>query len=280
MRQQDDTLTTTDETPAPPADTRSKVHQIAELLRGDDGDAGDGAPDETGDEGAPEGGEPETEKRAPKTLAALAETLGVSIDDLYAIEFRDGAEGKGKAHTLGQLKDLLAKETDYTSRELAFQERKVAGENELLRARNELQYVLASLPKGSVPKTVLERAAAEHERVAKLEERRTLDAIPEWKDAAAREKDMDGMAAYIQQYGFGPGDLDRIADHRWRKMIRDSWQRAERVRVALEKVTQEKPKPPGKPAGRSAPQRSAPVGRNAPMTQKVAAISKLLREGK
>jgi len=276
MDKQSDTLETTEPVAA---ESPNKIQRIAALLRGEpdvggDADAGAGSGDDP-----PDGsGEPETEKpAAPKNIGDLAETLGVGIDELYAIEFRDGTEGKGKAHTLGELKDLLAKETDYTGRELAFAERKVSEENELLRARQELQYILSNLPKGSVSKALQQSAAVELERVSTLEEKRTLHAIPEWKNTAAREKDLDGMAAFIQQYGFGPGDMDRVIDHRWRKMIRDSWTRAERVRSALEKVQEEKPKPAGKPAGTGARPARVTVGPSSSRQDKVAAISQLLR---
>jgi len=263
-----------------PADTRSKVEQIAALLRGDNPGAGDGDGEQAG-EGNPAGdGAGDGKKPTPKTLIGLAETLGVDVADLYAVELRDGTEGTGKVRTLGELKDLAAKDTDYTARELAFAEQKVRDENEILRARNELQHIFASMPKGTIPKAVLERAASEVERVAKLEDGRTLAAIPEWKNPETRAKDEQGMSAFLQQYGFGPGDLGRMVDHRLRKMVRDSWQRSERVRIALEKVTQEKPKAPGKPAGRAPAPQSSRVKLGSSTSVKVAAISKLLREGK
>lgn len=270
--------------PRRPLSKKQRTSKIAELLAGADGedsdgdDTGDGDGDDDTGDGTPDGDGSETNNTAPKTLAELAETLGVKVEDLYAVEFRDGAEGKGKPHTLGELKDLLAKDTDHDARELEFLERKTKTENELLRAKQDLSYILQRIPKQHLTAEMATKARAERERIERVESQRTLEEIPEWADEATRESERDAMSAHIQQYGFGPADLDRIIDHRMVKMIRDSWQRSERVRKALEKVKEGNKAAPSKRTAGGPAKRGAPnqVTASSPKKQKVAAIAQLL----
>lgn len=261
---------------------------IADLLRAGDDDedsstarvGDDASGNDADDDESAAGGDQETgKKRAPGDFDDLAETLGVEASDLWGTTFRDAA---GKTQTLGALKDLLAKDTDLETREHQFAERKVAAENELLRAQQDLNFIVSLLPEGSVKKQLRDRAATERERVRKAEETRMLEVTPEWKNAAVRDKEMDGMSGYLESYGFNRADLDRITDHRLMKMVRDSWQRAERVARALAKVEEKgKGKGVGKqPAKKSTSARREPsVDWRSPKKVKLATVTDLLVNG-
>jgi hypothetical protein len=257
-----------------------KVAAVAELLRDgfDDDDAGDGADElEAGDEPGDAGQETGNEPRA-QTLDAIAETLGVDVADLWDAEFRDSA---GKTHKLGALKDLLQANTDHDARELEFAERKSADENDLMRQRQELDYILRSLPKAAVTPELTTRAKAERDRVLKLEAERIAAAIPEWRNAETRRTERTAIGEWMRQYGFGAGDLERMFDHRMQKLLRDSWQRQERVNKALAKVKEQRGAP-SRPARAQNGQRRAKaptIGPNATRTEKVSAVAHLLRSG-
>lgn len=61
------------------------------------------------------------------------------------------------------------------------------------------------------------------------------------------------MAEHLKQYGYPVNHLERIADHRQLKYIRDNWQREQRIRQALAKVKAGKPAPTpqSKPASKA-----------------------------
>lgn len=239
-----------------------------------DGDAGENAESKAGAAG--DGGSETSKGTVPKNLAALAERLGVKVEELYEIEYSEAAGDGSRSRKLGELKDVLAKTDDLDAEELKFHEKRVKSENEVLRAREELAYVLEHLPKSQVTESLKQRAAAERDRVEKVERARTLRAIPEWTDEETEQADKDGMAEFMAGYGFHTTDVDRVNDHRLLKLLRDSWQRAERVRIALEKMT-EQTAGGAKPAASSASARPNSNG-SAPRGNKAEAKKSLRRE--
>ena len=76
-----------------------------------------------------------------------------------------------------------------------------------------------------------------------VEQSRTLDAIPSWKDETVRTADIKGMAAFMETFGFPATHLGSITDHRMFLFIRDSYQREQRISKALAKVRAGKPNP-------------------------------------
>jgi hypothetical protein len=263
-----------------------RVSAIAELMRegaeeeSDDDRSGDVAADEEAADEADADGEPETEKkRRPQDFDEIAETLGVEVADLWSTAFRDAS---GKKRTLGELKDLLAKDTDLETREHQFNERKVATENQLLRARQDLDFIVSQMPEGSLKKSIVSRAQAERERDRVIGEARTLEVIPEWRNETVRDKDRAALSAYLEEYGFDSAALDRVTDFRLVKLLRDSWQRAERVKKALERVEERgKNKGVGKPPAKRAasPRRASAVDWTSPKKAKLAAVTDLLVKG-
>lgn len=217
---------------------KSRLEHIAALL-------GEGAPAEEAD--AEESSAPDDEGKAaerhekakpPKALKELAERLSLKPEDLYAIEV---PMSDGKTKTLGQLKDLAAKEGDLSVRELAIEESRTRKEGDLLRAQAELRELVEALPKDALKPEVLNAVRQKHEAVLTRERTRTLEAIPEWRDEAKRTEDEAGMIEHLKGYGFPASYLKSIFDSRALKYIRENWQRETRIRKALEQVQEVKP---------------------------------------
>lgn len=248
----------------PPARGSAPVTAIGELLRGGLADQfPDANPETDSDDNTPAGVDADAvekpRKPAPKNLDELAERLGVEVDELYELEIKTG--GEGRTFKLGALKDSAAAESDLDARALQFEQDSVERENALLREREELNFVLSQLPQTTQLKQLRERAAAEVTKRAKAQDARILETLPEWKDKAARERDLDGMNEFIQEYGYGPADIDRIRDHRLLKLVRDAWKKSVAVKAALEKVKNgTQGAPPA--SGRRPPQPPAPNSRS------------------
>lgn len=199
----------------------------------------------------------------PRTLKALAELAKLEVSDLYELEIpleAANGESEGKTVTLGQLKDSMAKQGDLETETAAFEERRTKSENELLRARQQLQEIVASLPQGSIKPEVIARMNAETEQYRKAETERLAEAIPEWDDDARRESDRAMILEHMGEYGYSAPAFDGIIDHRMVKYVRDNALRWKRMNEALKKVEERKPKPPAsasKPATSTKPKPGA-----------------------
>lgn len=254
-----DTSPETVETPEQTETPEPELKNLADLLAAEEKPEESGSPETGTEEGKP-GESPE--KGKPKTLKALAETLKLEDKDLYAIEVPMAKDGETR--TLGELKDLAAKQDQFTLRELEFEEERQRKEGELIRSQNELRELMASLPEGAVKPEVLEKVRAKHEATLKLERERTLEAIPEWKDEEKRTEDIKGMVEHLKSYGFPESYLKTVFNHRTMKYIRDNWLREQRIRKALEQVKSATPgkTSTGKPAGKAPkkPSKAIPKG--------------------
>lgn len=71
--------------------------------------------------------------------------------------------------------------------------------------------------------------------------------LPEWKDPAARTRELDEMAAYLRQQGVSEEDMETFMDHRVYLIARKAWlaekQQAARVAAKDKQVKQPPPKP-------------------------------------
>lgn len=196
---------------------------------------------------------------APTKFNDLAGKLGIELDDLYKLEVSQAEDGK--VITVETLKDYYAEQADYSMREIEFEERKTQSESEIMQAQEEIRELMAALPEKAIKPEVLQKVRAKHEAQATLERRRTLEVIPDWQDAKIRTADLEGMSEHMKQYGYPVNHLERIADHRQIKYIRDNWQREQRIRKALAAVQSGKPNPTTKQKpGKKAPNKSPLVG--------------------
>ncbi len=217
------------------------IESLGEMLAMDEpGDA-------PGDDDAGASGEDSGSDDAPTKFNDLAGKLGIELDDLYKLEVSQAEDGTPV--TVENLKDHYAKQADLSLREIEFEERRTKTEADLMQAQEELRELMAALPEKAVQPEVLQKIKAKHEAQMTLERQRTLEVIPEWQDDKTRTADMEGMAEHLQQYGYPVNHLERVADHRQIKYIRDNWLREQRIRKALAAVKAGKPNPtkPSKP---------------------------------
>jgi len=203
--------------------------------------------------GGPEGAEGGSQEQGTITkFNDLAGQLGLELDDLYGLEVSQAEDGTPV--TIENLKDHYAKQDDLALREIEFEERKTKSEADMLQAQEELREIMQALPEKAIAPEVMQKIRDKHAAQMKLERERTLQVIPEWVDADTRKADMEGMSDHLKQYGYPVDHLERVADHRQVKYIRDNYLREQRIRKALAAVKAGKPDP----STRSKPARKAP----------------------
>lgn len=279
--------TTPETATATSAETRkaseSELSQIAKLLAGDDGDQDDQAAESASqdDQAADvEDSEPKPEtapKGKPKNLNELAETLGVKVADLYALEIP--SSGDGESRTLGELKDAIADRDIFEVDRLAWEETRQAKESEFLRSAQELNDLVAMLPRSAISKELIQAVQDKRAQTLAREERLTLAAIPDWNDQDVEKKDRDAMREHLSAYGFPSNYVDTLVDSRTLKYIRDSMQRQQRIERALDQVrTVRKPgHKPSAPASKPAKPTRTRGGRR--VNNQVDEVARLLETG-
>lgn len=176
----------------------------------------------------------------PTMFNDLAESLGMELDDLYKLQV---STTDGKTVTIEEMKALQGEQDNITIRELEFEETRAAKEGDLRQAQNELAEIVAALPNGTIKPEVMEKLRAKNAARTTVEQSRTLEAIPTWKDEAIRTSDMVGMSAHLERFGFPASHLGTVVDHRMFVFIRESHLREQRIRKALERVKAGKPTP-------------------------------------
>lgn len=187
----------------------------------------------------------------PTKFNDLAGKLGIELDELYKLEVSQAEDGS--VVTVENLKDFYADQGDIELRETEFEERRIQQEADLMKAQDELREIIAALPERAVKPEVLQKVREKHEAQMTLERKKTLDVIPEWQDDERRTNDIEKMSEHLQQYGYPVNYLERVADHRMMKYIRDNYLREQRIRAALAKVKAGKPNPtkPSRPTGKA-----------------------------
>lgn len=223
----------TTEEAAPGIEALGEMLQLDEPGNDAGNDSGESEDGESGDDDAP-----------LSKFNDLAGKLGIELDELYKLEVSQAEDGTSV--TIENLKDYYAEQTDLSMREIEFEERKTQQEAEIMQAQEELRELMAALPKGAIKPEVLQKIRDKHDAQAALERKRTLDLIPAWQDEKTRVTDMEGMAEHLKQYGYPVDHLQRVADSRQIKYIRDNWQREQRIRKALAAVKPGKPNPTSK----------------------------------
>lgn len=198
-------------------------------------------PDEQSDDAGASGEDSGSDKPKPTKFNDLAGTLGIELDELYRLEISQSDDGTPV--TVENLKDFYANQGDVELRETEFEERRIQQEADLMKAQDELREIMAALPERAIKPEVLQKVRAKHEAQMTRERQKTLDVIPEWRDETKRTADIEKMSEHLQQYGYPVNYLERVADHRMMKYIRDNYQREQRIRQALAKVKAGKPNP-------------------------------------
>lgn len=235
---------------------------LAKLEKENADDAGDGADTVDSTDGDAvndddDSGKPrKSGKAAPVDLIAMAETLGVKVEDLYKVKVP--ASGGREAMTIGQIKDKFAEWSTLETDRVAFDESKAEAEAKLEQAKAEIREIVSMLPPGSLKQDALARVASRLAERSKAAEAQLSAAFPEWRDPAVKTAHMADIEKLMAGYGFTKREAAGIKDARMLKLIRDSVRREALVRKALEEVkstTQSRQtqqagtrKPPGKPA--------------------------------
>ena len=93
-------------------------------------------------------------------------------------------------------------------------------------------------------RTEQEEAGKKSERIQR-ELGALIEAIPEWRDPAVKQRELGEMDAFLRKSGYADGDVEVFTDHRLYLMARRAWQADKRdnARVAA-KDKQVKPTPP------------------------------------
>lgn len=235
--------TTTDDTKTDSGESeKSTLESLGELLAQDE-------PSPGGDQDASSG----SDTTKPTQFNDLAGAIDMKLDDLYQLEIKLSEDGEPV--TIEQLKDGHAKVTQLDFDRAEWEERKTEQEQELMRAQTELREIMQALPENAIKPEVLEKIRAKADATTKLERAKTLEAIPEWSDAKARESDIEGMTEYLTGYGFPIGYLANVIDHRQLKFFRDAWRQNQRIKTALAAVRTGKPVK----GGTNKPQKKAPA---------------------
>ena len=176
-------------------------------------------------------GDPDARDK-PKSLAELAESAGIKVEDLYklTIPLRDG----GEPVTLGAMKDSLAKAQNLDLLAVEIEDRRTEFENGMIRARAELGEVVSLLPE--VPPALIEAARAKHIETLDRERAALLDVKPEWRDDQVFARAQDDILEAVADYGFKRSDLDLVVDHRLTKLLHDFAGMKKRIDAANARV--------------------------------------------
>ena len=153
----------------------------------------------------------------PKTLAEAAQLLGCEIGDLYKLQvpMSDGDD----AMTLGKMKDHASNAVAVEGMTVELDDRRASFENEMIRARQELNEVIGLLP--AVPPALIERAQQAHIEHLDRERAALLAIKPEWRDDSVFQAAQGDILEAVADYGFSRADLDLVVDHRLTKLLFD-----------------------------------------------------------
>lgn len=233
-------------------DKPSKAKRLSDLLSGKKPDAppNEGTPPAAG---AAQPGAEGGSSTKPKKFNDLAASLDMELDELYGLEIATAADGSPL--TVQTLKDHHAKRSDFSVAQLRWEEERTSQQNELVRGNAELRELLASIPRDKLDPKILEAVRAKVTQSADRERARTLKVIPEWRNSTVMETELREMGDWLRNYGYEPGYLTTVYDHRALRMMRDAYQREKRIKAALEEVEREEVKPLGgsKPQGGKPP---------------------------
>ena len=242
-----------------PGDDEGESPSLTDLL-GDDGD------DAGGDDGDDDGESGSESNKTPERLTDLAETLKVKPEDLYKLQV---AMSDGSTKTIGELKDLGQKGTDFDAANLELETRRQEQEAKFTAMHGELAELFASLPEAARKTEAMEKAAQRWQAKVEQAQKDIDSSFESWKDPEVKKADRDQMAEFLRGYGFEADYLDKVLDPRTVKFIRDATRLHKRVTDALSKVKRagpgKKPKGsgPSKPLKRAAPESSVTSPANA-----------------
>lgn len=265
---------------APPSDPLKLLSEALKRERAGDTQQSDDdgeSQDERDDGGKPPARSSSKSKLKAKDLNALAETLGVEVSDLYAVEIPSSKKGE-KPFTLGKLKDLATQHGEFTVSRLRLDEDRRKFESEQIRAENELNEVLKYLPADAIKPEQLQKLRNRLAQRHAAERELVLEKIPEWQNEDTRNAELKSMVEHLASHGIPEAFLLHNFSLRLVKYVREAWRLETSVRKALEQVEERKPTTP--PKARSAPPKKngkAPPPPSSRMSQNVASFMDTIR---
>lgn len=201
-------------------------------------------------------------KATPADLNALAESLGVKVEDLYKVKVP--ATGGRDAMTIGQIKDKFAEWESLETDRIAFDHSKVKVEADLEQAKEELRELIAVIPKEHLNKEALARVAGKLVERSRAQKAQVAAMFPEWKDESVRTAQLGEIETHLSGYGFSKQRIAALSsDPLMLKFIRDAAKRERQVAKALEAVKKTPvSKQTQQPGTRQAPRNSQPQQRS------------------
>lgn len=256
------------------------IEEISKMLAAEEPNESEAQPEpevEEPEAEMPDGDETEepesSEEEEPQDvkLTDIAKKLGVDPEDLYSAKVAiDGREPM----SIGELKDAVQGTYE------ALESEREQFRNSKMQQERELSQVLSMLPE--VPPELVQYVQTRQAEHIEKEYNALINVLPEWKDTAVYQADRTAMIEHLKAYGFGPGELDSISDHRLMKYVRDNMARERRAKA----VMTPQPKAPSKPVKSGGTKKQAEEAARARLfkaaqtggtQEKVAAITELLK---
>ena len=176
------------------------------------------------------------EPDGPVKLSDLARKLDMDPTEFFAAVNSDGLSANDAFKAAKEAGSLNAdRETFETERNTLRLEKSAA--------LAEISDYVALLPEGAVSKEARQQLQAAKGVVLEREQALLLAAVPEWKDPAQKQADVESMTAYIAQFGLTAADLGAISDHRQMLLLRHVARQQTRLNELL--AGADKPKPKG-----------------------------------
>lgn len=202
-----------------------------------------------------DGAEKPVEPVKPHSIAEVAEKLGLTVEEVYALEVP--LTGDGKKMSIGQLKDSIGELKAFEGHKLAFEEEKVKFEVGATRAKDELSTIVSKLKEVIPPQhfeTIMKAGRDEYTAKLNAEKAKVFEYIPEWQDKDTLAKEVEEINEFLEPY-FGKKAFAQFNNAKMIKLLRDTTKRELRVRQAIARMTEVTPS--SKAASKKAPAKAA-----------------------
>lgn len=148
----------------------------------------------------------------------LADALGVERKDLYNLKV---GIGNGESATLGELKDAFKQTKQIQLERDEWDTHREDAHAELIEAQRHIVETLALIPPEKIPPALRQLQA--NQRASYIQKERTLlyNAMPEWRDPAARMRDQEAIGVLVGRYGISSAELGATVDHRHWRILKD-----------------------------------------------------------
>ena len=151
------------------------------------------------------------------SIQELAERAGISVEELYKLNV-PLADGRG-VMPLGSLKDNVIEGQRVEQMRETFDSQRTEFENEMIRARQELNEIVGLLPE--LPPGLIAQAKQKHIAHQDKERAALLEVKPDWADPATFQRAQDDIFEVVSEYGYTRADMNLVLDHRLTKMMHD-----------------------------------------------------------